>query len=93
MTGAPGDASLVRALRAREGDDMPVLVELRPPLAGLDRGERIDMWIDMNDAMGRFVRDGHWILLTDDAIGEGVDNEGHIDKTLPCRHIGKVADP
>jgi len=85
MIGSPADASLVRALR--EGD-MPVLVELRPPLAGLDRSERIDMWIDMNDAMGRFVRDGHWILLTDDAIGEAEEeNLGHslanLDREVP----------
>ncbi len=31
--------------------------------------------------------------LSDDAISECVDDEGHIDKTLPCRHVGKVADP
>src|SRR6056297_3861045 len=30
---------------------------------------------------------------SDDAISECVDDEGHIDKTLPCRHVGKVADP
>jgi 5,10-methylenetetrahydrofolate reductase len=47
-----------------------VLVELRPPLAGLDRTERMDAWIDLADAIGRFVRDGHSILLTDDAVGE-----------------------
>lgn len=27
-----------------------------------------------------------------DAISECVDDEGHIDKALPCRHVGKVAD-
>jgi len=76
MIGGPDQASLVRALRA--GGEMPVLVELRPPLAVLDRSERIDSWIDMHDAMGRFVRDGHWVLLTDDAIGEAEEeNLGH----------------
>lgn len=28
-----------------------------------------------------------------DAIGECVDDEGHINKALPSRHIGEVADP
>jgi len=82
LPGDPADASLARALRG--GGDAPVIVELRPPLAGLDREERIDMWIDMHDAMGRFVRDGHWILLTDDAVGEAEEeNLGHTLANLP----------
>jgi transposase len=29
----------------------------------------------------------------DDAPGEGVDHEGHVDKADPGRDIGEVADP
>ena len=29
----------------------------------------------------------------DDAISERIDDEGHIDKALPRRHVGKIADP
>src|SRR5690606_773304 len=32
-------------------------------------------------------------LPSDDAISERVDDKGHIDKALPGRHIGKIADP
>ena len=28
-----------------------------------------------------------------DAISECVDNEGHVNKALPGRHIGKITDP
>ncbi|HKK92438.1 MAG TPA: hypothetical protein VJ925_03350 [Longimicrobiales bacterium] len=76
------DGSLLRALRAP--GDFPVMVELRPPLADLDRDERIDAWIDLHDTMGRLVRDGHWILLTDDAVGEEEEeNLGHSLANLP----------
>lgn len=96
---APGPpASFLRALRA-EGH-APVMVELRPPLAGLDRPARMDAWIDLADAIGRFVRDGHWILLTDDAVGEAEEeNLSHslanlgpdvaMDRVVPiltCKH-------
>ncbi|MDT8367926.1 MAG: hypothetical protein RQ745_01875 [Longimicrobiales bacterium] len=75
-------ASLSQALRAE--DPPPVLVELRPPLAGLDRAARIDMWIDLNDAIGRFTRDGHRVLFTDDAVGEvEEENLGHVLANLP----------
>lgn len=76
MTPLASDASLPRALR--DAAEPPILVELRPPLAALDRDARIDSWIDLNDAMDRFIRDGHWILLTDDAVGDAEEeNLGH----------------
>jgi len=76
------ESSLLRALRER--NSFPIMVELRPPLAGLDRDDRIDAWIDLQDATGRFVRDGHWILLTDDAVGEAEEeNLGHSLANLP----------
>jgi 5,10-methylenetetrahydrofolate reductase len=82
---ASGDArngSLLRAIR--QPGEFPVLVELRPPLAGLGRDARIDAWIDLHDSIGRFVRDGHWILLTDDAVGEAEEeNLGHSLANLP----------
>lgn len=28
-----------------------------------------------------------------DAAREGVDDKSHVNETLPCRHLGKVADP
>ncbi len=77
-----GERSLTGAVR--DPSRFPVLVELRPPLAGLGRDERIDAWIDLHDAIGRFVRDGHWILLTDDAVGEAEEeNLGHSLANLP----------
>lgn len=80
--GTSGEGSLLRAIRERDG--FPVLVELRPPLAGLDRNDRIDAWIDLHDTIGRLVRDGHWILLTDDAVGEAEEeNLGHSLANLP----------
>jgi len=37
---------------------------------------------------GQICREG-----ADDAISECVDDEDHIDKALPHRHVGKIADP
>jgi len=32
-------------------------------------------------------------LPTNDAVGESVDHKGNVDESLPCRHIGEIADP
>jgi len=48
----------------------PVLAaELRPPRTGLSYGEGIDEWIDLHHSIGRMVRAGVPVFLTDDAVG------------------------
>lgn len=47
-----------------------VAVELRPPRSGLDATRSMDIWIDMHHALQRLGRQGTFVLLTDDAVGD-----------------------
>lgn len=66
MTG-PATASL---LLEQLKDPRPlVTVELRPPRSGLDPLEIMDVWIDMNHAIRRLLRDDRFVFVTDNAVG------------------------
>jgi hypothetical protein len=43
--------------------------ELRPPRTGLSYSEGVDEWIDLHHAIGRMVRSGVPVFLTDNAVG------------------------
>ena len=44
-------------------------VELRPPRVDLSEEGSVDVWIDLNRAVGSLLREGRFILFTDDAVG------------------------
>jgi hypothetical protein len=44
-------------------------VELRPPRATLDPGASLEAWIDLRHSVRRLLRDGRFVLFTDDAVG------------------------
>ncbi len=44
-------------------------VELRPPRAELGAAAGMDAWIDTYHAVRRLVRHGHYVCLTDSAVG------------------------
>jgi len=70
MRSAP-DQPLVRALRDA---DSVVSVELRPPRAELDAAAGMDAWIDTYHAVSGFVRNRHFVFLTDSAVGAREEN-------------------
>jgi len=54
-------------------------VELRPPRAELGAAAGMDAWIDTYHAVRRLVRDGHFVCLTDSAVGAAEeDNLRHL---------------
>lgn len=74
------DAALLRALG---GPEPVIAVELRPPRSGLGTEAGMDAWIDLNHAVRRLTRDGRFVLLTDDAVGEAEEeNLGHLEANL-----------
>jgi hypothetical protein len=73
-------SALVRAL---EGPDPVVAVELRPPRAGLAGAEGMDAWIDLGHALRQLTRAGRFVFLTDDALGQAEEeNLAHLDANL-----------
>ena len=76
-----GELSLVQALEAEEP---LVMVELRPPAAGLDAAASMDAWIDSHHGVGRLRRSGRFVLLTDNAVGRSEEeNLAHLEGNLP----------
>ena len=70
-------------LEALGGDNDLVMVELRPPRAGLDGAASMDAWIDSHHAVGRLHRAGRFVLLTDDAVGQlEEENLSHLEGNL-----------
>ncbi len=75
-----GPAALLEALAA---PDPLIAVELRPPRSGLGTEAGMDAWIDLAHAVRRLTRDGRFVLLTDDAVGEAEEeNLGHLEANL-----------
>jgi len=66
-----GDRPLVRALHSDRG---VVSVELRPPRAELGSAAGMDAWIDTYHAVSGFVRERHFVFLTDSAVGAREEN-------------------
>jgi hypothetical protein len=58
------------------------------PRSGLPLMNGLFQGIEHEPGMGRAADPP-----ADDAAGEGVDDEGHVDEALPGRDIGEVADP
>lgn len=86
--------------RLREPGPM-ISVELRPPRSDLDASAGMGAWIDLHHALRRFVADGTFVFLTDNAVGaaeeenlahvaanlgEGVDVR-RIVPILTCKHL------
>ncbi|MBT8403784.1 MAG: hypothetical protein KJP18_08010 [Gemmatimonadetes bacterium] len=60
-----------------------IMVELRPPRAGLEGTAGMDAWIDLNHAVRRFTADGRLVFLTDDAVGQAEEESlGHLAANL-----------
>lgn len=57
-----------------------VSVELRPPPEGLDYRESMEAWIDLYHAVRGLTREGHHVLLTDNAVGA--------EEEESLRHLG-----
>lgn len=67
MRAARLDVPLLDALASEE----PVrAAELRPPRANLDRGDSVDVWIELHHGVRRLLSDGRFVLFTDDAVGD-----------------------
>ena len=66
---APGrvESSLLEALR---GPEALRAVELRPPRAGIPGERSVDAWIDLNRTIRSLLRQGRFVLVTDDAVGD-----------------------
>jgi len=58
-------------LSSLETTQSTVVVELRPPRAQLDTTSGIEAWIDTYHAVRDLTRNDTFVLLTDNAIGEG----------------------
>ena len=58
-------------LSSLETNQSTVVVELRPPRAELDATSGIEAWIDTYHAVRDLTRHDTFVLLTDNAIGEG----------------------
>jgi hypothetical protein len=57
--------------------------ELRPPRTGLSYSDGVDEWIDLHHAIGRMVRQGVPVLLTDNAVGSREEeNLSHLAANL-----------
>lgn len=70
--------------RLREPEPL-VTVELRPPASDLSSADSMDAWIDMHHAVGRLVRTGRYVFLTDNAVGAAEEeNLAHLGSNLPA---------
>lgn len=57
--------------------------ELRPPRTGLSYRDGVDEWIDLHHAIGRMVREGIPVFLTDNAVGSREEeNLSHLAANL-----------
>jgi hypothetical protein len=65
-----------------------VTVELRPPRSNLDPSDGMSAWIDLHHTIGRLVRDGFFVFLTDNAVGAAEEeNLAHVGA-----NVGEAAD-
>ena len=70
-------------LSALQSDQRVVAAELRPPRAELASSEGMDAWIDTYHAVRRLTRQGHYVFLTDSAVGtREEDNLRHLVTNL-----------
>jgi hypothetical protein len=57
--------------------------ELRPPRSDLDYAQGVDVWIDLSHSIGRMVRQGVPVFLTDNAVGtREEENLRHLSSNL-----------
>jgi hypothetical protein len=60
-----------------------VTVELRPPKSGLGTLESMDVWIDLNTAIRRLLREDRFVFVTDNAVGaHEEENLAHLAANL-----------
>lgn len=72
--------SFLDALRRPAGVSV---VELRPPSLGLTGPRAMDAWIDLHHQARTLVRAGHYLFLTDNAVGEAEEeNLAHLGANL-----------
>jgi hypothetical protein len=72
--------SLLDALRSPPGASV---VELRPPSLGLPGPKAMEAWIDLHHQVRSLVRAGHFLFLTDNAVGAAEEeNLAHLGANL-----------
>jgi hypothetical protein len=60
-----------------------ITVELRPPKSGLEPLETMDVWIDLNHAIRRLLREDRFVFVTDNAVGaHEEENLAHLAANL-----------
>ena len=69
-----------------------VTVELRPPRSNLDPSDGMSAWIDLHHTIGRMVRDGIFVFLTDNAVGAAEEENlahvgGNVGDAVDLRRI------
>jgi 5,10-methylenetetrahydrofolate reductase len=70
----------LEALRSPGGASV---VELRPPSLGLTGPQAMEAWIDLHHQVRRLVRAGHYLFLTDNAVGTAEEeNLAHLGANL-----------
>lgn len=97
MIGLGHASAFLEALRAPG----PLLAaELRPPPAHLPREALVELWIDAHHGVSRLLRDGRFVLFTDDAVGDreeeslahltaNLGQEADLSRIIPfltCKH-------
>lgn len=77
-------ASTAKILQVLNGPDPVIAVELRPPPAALSASAGMEAWIDLHQVLRRFTGGGHFVFVTDNAVGdEEEENLAHLLANLP----------
>lgn len=72
-----------RFLKALRGHDTTITVELRPPRAGQSQQRTLDDWIETYHGVRKLARAGHFLFLTDNAVGDlEEENLAHLGANL-----------
>lgn len=70
-------------VEALQGTEPVTAVELRPPLQGLAAPRAMDAWIRLHHQVRSLVREGYFLFLTDNAVGESEEeNLAHLQANL-----------
>ena len=84
------DASFGQTLSVSNGQILPTTIRVMNQSALLNRPSIMQRLLKSIENKVRFG--GSRDPPPHDAISKRIDDEGHIDKALPCRHVSKVAD-
>lgn len=81
-------------LEALRGNDTTITVELRPPRAGQSGQRTLDAWIETYHGVRKLARAGHFLFLTDNAVGDlEEENLAHLGANLAGEVDPKMVIP